>query len=159
MNTTQVFGVPRSDNPPRSSVLANTPTAHGSVGTFVVCWQNNPESFGSAITYVKDLVNGDYFQINRDGVYTIDSCLLSNGSQFYGVTLNTSAFDQQRDVFGFYITGPVLLTFSVQTLNNTLAASCTRPLKAGDRLRMQDESNVFSTTTAVSYMRVTQVSV
>jgi len=118
------------------------------------------ESFGNAVTYFPDRVNGDYFQINQDGVYSIELCCYFSGTAYYGLLLNTTAAEQAADVFGSLVgVGTKMMLYLNQTASAESRGCCIRPFKAGDKLRVQSEALPFSAVVAATYMRVTQVSV
>lgn len=133
-------------NAPTSEVMAYAHSYGSAGGNKILTFGFVGSNLGSAITYVQDLVNGDRFIINEDGVYTF---ILNSG---YVATANILGISKNASSLTTGITNlPVAEAIAMAVnggANSEENAVFAGPLKAGDIIRAHMTGATLSTASA-----------
>lgn len=124
----------------RSEVVVDTSSANGSTGVRVKCFTNTQINIGSDITYTSDATNGDYFTINRDGLYSISFTGAATGLDAIGISLNGASTTGLTS-----LAVGARIAFTIVTATYFSNASATRFLKAGDVIRPHQDGSTSGT--------------
>ena len=158
-STTDLFGIPKHSNPPRSEVVLIDGFSNGLIGIMArVFTPEKARSVGTDLTYVNNRDFGDYILVNTPGVYFIgwyenDS---STGTVL-GITRNTLAFST---VITDAAHNPYRLAFNSNNPSLVgMEVSVVAYLNADDKIHFISNSNAHPDGTGYfSMVRMTQIS-
>lgn len=144
----------------RSEVYVNGISAiASSASSKVVTFDTTIVNLGSAISYIRDTVNGDTFTINENGIYSlVESLAFTTGNHQHGITINTSGADLTTAMPS--VTRANVLTVITNPTGTDCGAgtSITLFLQRGDVIRVQlDGATLSSATPQYTYFRIIRV--
>lgn len=141
--------------PFNSLIRLNTGNGVGGTNIAIRRFTNIGTSQGSDITYADNAANGALLTINTRGIYSINFADQFNGTNFLGISLNTSGGATGIQSIAV---GERLISATTASVNNPTACSWTGPLVAGDLIRPHVNANaVDGTTPAISSFSIARI--
>lgn len=142
---------------PVSEIWARNFSSYGSAGSNkVVVWGTIQKNVGTAVTYVPDSVNGDYFLINETGLYAMTSSLAytSAGNQ-QGITLNEAPGDYTTTVNALGTKVLAMVTNGGTTSSSE--ANAVTNLFVGDKIRVHSDAGVSDGLFTQNFFRIAKI--
>lgn len=127
----------------------------GSTGTAIRRFTGTQINTGSDLTYVSDAVNGDYIEVQTDGIYWVTVLLRYSTAGDMGVSVNATAGEQATTLSG--ISTSRILVFGSNVGGQHTCSSDIRLLAAGDRLRAHCSTTSAATAGTFSYFSVAKL--
>jgi hypothetical protein len=138
-----------------SVVRVNTANGYGSTNTFIRRFTTIVTNQGSDITYADSATLGATFTINTNGVYAISFSDQFNGSDFMGISLNST----QLTTSIASITASTRLAVTTTATNANYPGSCgvTLYLNVGDVVRAHTDADPSGTIPALTTFTISRV--
>lgn len=152
---TNLLGIPKAPKSgPASSIWVQNSTTNGSIGNRAKVFTNIFQNMGNAITYRRDPVNADSFQVNHSGIYAISYSANSGSADTFAITLNVPATTQSTSLTN----GQALSMAEVASADFTEMVSWTGYLNAGDVIRAHQAASVPGANTGENMFTICLVS-
>jgi hypothetical protein len=146
-----IFGV--STTAPRSELIVNQGSGHGSTNTTIRRFSNVVKNSGAGITYASSATLGDTFTINEAGVYSISyTDQNSAASTCFGISVNSTQLT--TSITGINASNQVMGTCASSGTESNVSA--TLALNAGDIIRAHTNGSP-DMTAADNKFRITKV--
>lgn len=128
-----------------SEIVVQNALGYGSTGTRIVRFASVLHSVGSDITYTSDSVNGDYFTINKTGLYSMSLQIemVSTGREF-AITRNQGTLTDNPTI---HPSDQVLITGNTGNASRREPITVTKWLNQGDVIRANPDGDTLSTGT------------
>lgn len=138
-----------------SMVRLNTANGYGSTNTKIRRFTNVVTNTGSDITYADSATNGASFTINTTGKYAIShSDQFTTGGGHAGISINST---QLTTNIGSITASHIGATGYIANANETVCASVTLDLTAGDVVRCHTNGEAAGTLTNATQFTITRV--
>lgn len=138
-----------------SMVRLNTANGYGSTNTKIRRFTNTVTNTGSDITYADSATNGASFTINTTGKYAISHTdQFTTGGGHAGISINSN---QLTTNIGSITAAHIGATGYVANANETVCASVTLDLTAGDVVRAHTNGEAAGTLTNATQFVITRI--
>ncbi|GAC1499992.1 MAG: hypothetical protein NVS1B10_03280 [Candidatus Saccharimonadales bacterium] len=154
----EMFGVPKAQNPPKSSITVGGAPTYASINTSICIWPNILESIGRDITYLTDPALGGRFLINTDGTYGMTFNTNSQGGQL-GIVQDLPGLPPVAHNGDLRVLPTINQLASVYnpTANQPILVNTQAFLKAGTVIWPHGDTSANGTLTNVFQFRITRL--